>query len=125
MTCARTAAASLILALTAAPALSQDGGTYRELDETEGVHVAGLNLAASELEDLDLFGPEGEQIGEVEDILVDTNGAVVALAVETEGFLGAGEEDVVMMLNQVSMAGDRLTTALTEDEIEALPAWDD
>jgi sporulation protein YlmC with PRC-barrel domain len=119
------AMAPVLLLLLAAPAWPQDTGTYRELEDAEGVHVGGLNMAASELEEMDLYGPDGEQVGEVEEVLVDTDGAVVGVAVETEGFLGLGDEDVVMMLNQISIEGDRLTTRLTEEEIEDLPEWDD
>jgi hypothetical protein len=109
-------------ALLAAPVLAQT--TYAELDDDTFV-VTDYNLTVDQIEDMDLYGPGGDQIGEVEEVLVDASGEVVGLAVETESFLGIGGEDVILGLDQVELAGDRFVTSLTEDQLEATPRWED
>jgi hypothetical protein len=99
--------------------------------------VAHPNTAASELQpgttagdlrdigDMRVLGVNGEEIGEIEDVLVDPDGRVTAVSVEAGGFLGMGERDVVMQLDSLELQGDAFTTTMTQEEIEALPAWDD
>lgn len=122
----RSASAALlaIFAATAAPAqetLGTDGLT--EIDDD--LLVPGFDMTADEMEDLDVYGASGEQVGEVEAVLVDASGAPVAFAIETEGFLGIGDEDVVLPIDQARLAEGRLVTVLTEEDLEALPQWDD
>jgi sporulation protein YlmC with PRC-barrel domain len=78
-----------------------------------------------ELDDMDVVNPAGEKIGEVEEVLMDTSGKVVAVAVEVGGFLGIGDDDVIIQLDQLRLENKQLVTTLTKEEIEALPKWDD
>ena len=75
--------------------------------------------------DMRVIGADGESIGEVEDVLIDSTGRVVAVSVEAGGFLGMGDRDVIMQLDSLELQGDEFTTTLTREEIEALPDWDD
>ena len=59
---------------------------------------------------MEVYNAAGEQIGEIEDILIAPAGDVMALVIETEGFLGLGDKDVVVGLDQVELVGDRLVT---------------
>jgi PRC-barrel domain len=78
-----------------------------------------------ELGDMNVVNPAGEKIGEVEEVLMDTSGEVVAVAVEVGGFLGIGDDDVIIQLDQLRLENNQLVTALTKEQIEALPKWDD
>jgi sporulation protein YlmC with PRC-barrel domain len=109
-------------ALLAAPALAQT--TYVEIDDDAFI-VTQYNLTVDQIEDMDLYGPGGDQIGEIEEVLIDASGDVVGLSVETENFLGIGGEDVILGLDQVELVGDRFVTSLTEDQLEASPRWED
>jgi hypothetical protein len=119
-----------IIALAAVPALlagtALAQATYVEIDDDAFI-VEPFKLTVEKVEDMDLYGPGGDQIGEVEDVLTDPSGQVVGFSVETENFLGIGGEDVIVGLDQVELApaGDRFTTSLTEDQLEQLPRWDD
>jgi PRC-barrel domain len=113
------------LPLIAVPALAQQAAVeYRELED-DAMMVEPFALSAGELEDMDIFGPEGEQIGEVEDVMTDATGQITGFAVETEGFIGLGSEDVIVPLTALELEGERFVTTLTEDELENLPEWDD
>ena len=48
-----------------------------------------------------------------------------AVAAEVGGFLGVGEKEVIIPLNQLQVSGDDLATAMTKEQLEALPEWDD
>ena len=111
-------------ALLAAPAFAQTTTGYVELDDDAFV-VAPFNLTVDQIDDMDIYGAGGDQIGEVEDILTDASGEVVGFSVETENFLGIGGEDVIVGTDQMELVGDRFVTNLTEDQLEQLPRWDD
>ena len=111
-------------ALLAAPALAQST-VFMEHDDDAFV-VQPYNLTVDQIEDMDIYGPgDDDQIGEVDEVLVDSSGDVVGFSVETEGFLGIGGEDVVVGVDQMELVGDRFVTSLTEDQLEQLPRWDD
>jgi sporulation protein YlmC with PRC-barrel domain len=78
-----------------------------------------------ELGDMNVVTPDGDKIGEVEEVLMNTSGKVVAVAVEVGGFLGIGDDDVIIQLDQLRLEDNRLVTTLTKEQIEALPKWDD
>jgi hypothetical protein len=48
-----------------------------------------------------VYDPSDAKIGEINDVLVDSEGKTVALVVGVGGFLGVGEKDVAVPLNAV------------------------
>jgi hypothetical protein len=123
--------AALVAMLGAPAASAQATGAavpdITGLFELEDMPVARLGVTVQQLEDMDVVGPDGAEIGEVDEILVDASGTVVAVTVEVGGFLGIGEREAVMMIDQLGLAGDGddLVSSLTREQIEALPEWDD
>ncbi|MCE7027470.1 PRC-barrel domain-containing protein [Jiella avicenniae] len=141
-----TALAAAILALTAGQALAQDANTANSgpsgqaaagtaevspqaasgvlaAIEKDEAPVAQLNLMVDQVEEMDVVGPNGETVGEVDDVLGDANGNAKAITVEVGGFLGIGEKTVILMLDDVSLDMGRVKTALTKEQIEELPAF--
>lgn len=104
------------------------GGTsgqaaYVEVDD-ESLAVPGLNLTVDQVEDMEVVNAAGETIGEVDEVLATPAGEIVALSVESGGFLGIGDDEVVISLDQVQLKDGKLLTQLTEDELRTLPRWD-
>ncbi|HEX8376038.1 MAG TPA: PRC-barrel domain-containing protein, partial [Geminicoccaceae bacterium] len=93
--------------------------------EGEQLQVAALGVNAGRLEDMEVVGADGKELGTVEEVLADPAGQVVAVTVEAGGFLGVGAKEVVVQLDQLRLAEDRLTTSLTKEQLAALPAWAD
>ncbi|SMC44768.1 PRC-barrel domain-containing protein [Fulvimarina manganoxydans] len=91
--------------------------------EKDDVPVNSLNLMVDQVEDLDVIGADGKAIGEVEDVLGDQTGQPKAVVVEVGGFLGVGEKNVILMLNDVSLDMGKLRTQLTKEQIETLPEY--
>jgi hypothetical protein len=95
---------------------------YTEVDDD--TMIAPLNRTADDIDDMSVHNAGGDRIGEVDEVLVDSTGRH-ALAVEAGGFLGIGDKTVILMLDQVQLQEDRFVTSMTEDQLKALPAWDD
>ncbi|EWY36792.1 hypothetical protein N825_25495 [Skermanella stibiiresistens SB22] len=78
------------------------------------------------LEDMDLYNSAGDEIGEVEDVLIDATGQLSAVSVEFGGTLGIGDQEVVVPLDRLQVGENgRLTTDMAEGELSQLPKWDD
>jgi len=72
---------------------------------------------------------EWAEIGEVEDLLFSRNGQVVALVVETGGWLDMGDDEYVIDLRDVRVVDDGMgtinfVTRLSQDDIEQRPEAD-
>lgn len=124
-------AAALVLASAGLVQAQQDAATapagaagLREAED-ESLIVQPFNVSIDDLEDMDVFTPAGEEIGEVDEVLVDAAGNVVAVAIEAGGFLGMGDKRVVVGLDRLRLENQRLVTEMTKEQLEALPEWDD
>jgi hypothetical protein len=124
-----TLAATAAIALLAGAAQAQQATTTATTGlheaQDEAMIVQPLNLSVEKLEDMDLSAAGGEDVGDVEEVLVDASGQPVAIAADVGGFLGIGDKTVVIGLDQLRMEGDRLVTGMTKEQMEALPEWDD
>ncbi|HEV7267767.1 MAG TPA: PRC-barrel domain-containing protein [Falsiroseomonas sp.] len=84
-----------------------------------------LGWTAGQLDGLTLYGEDGRPLGEVEAVLATETGLIAGLAVEVGGVLGVGEREIILRFDQVRRVGPRLTTLLSEAQLEAQPRWDD
>ncbi len=71
----------------------------------------------------------GERIGDVNDILVDESGRVTAIILGVGGFLGIGEKEVSMTIDQVrrmvhSDGAVYFTVNATKDQLNAAPTYE-
>lgn len=109
-----------------------------EADETQtaaidrqGQQEAGPDqLRADNLMGTAVYGANDEHVGEIGDVVLTPEGEVEAVIVDVGGFLGIGEKEVaVSMENLVFMTdegGDLfLYTEFTEEQLEAQPAYDE
>ncbi|MEX2630370.1 MAG: PRC-barrel domain-containing protein [Tistlia sp.] len=117
-------AAALPLALFAGPAFAQQSAVLVEVEDDARM-VEAYGVSVGQLDDMDIYSAAGEEIGEVDEVLMDGDGNIVALVAEVGGFLGIGDKEVVLQLDQVQMRGDRLTVDMTEEQLEQLPEWKD
>ena len=84
---------------------------------------------ASKFKGTDVIGSNNEKIGDVNDILFDRNGRILAYVIGVGGFLGIGAKDVALApaAFQVQPATDReelkLKLAMTRDELKNAPEF--
>jgi len=123
LSCALAAAVVLLGAPTLVLA-QQSVSDLSEIEDDDLV-VQPFNRTVDDLEDMDLENAAGEEIGEVDEVLMDGTGQPVALAIEIDDLLDLDDEDRVFRLDQVRLDGDDLVTDLSNSEIETLPVWDD
>lgn len=122
------AAAALLIAAAPGLAPAQDSTlmvrTLVELDDdNETAQWNGLSV--DELEDMDIYTTDGEEIGEIEEVLANQDGEIVAFTAEVGGWLDIGDKEVIVDASRLEVGEDGLVTALTEEQMEALPSWDD
>jgi sporulation protein YlmC with PRC-barrel domain len=83
-----------------APTGSVDAGSAGNqfiTQQTQGV------LRASDLIDKDIVGPNNEDVGEIEDIVLDRNGRVAAFIIEVDGALGIGDREIAVPASAVQV----------------------
>jgi hypothetical protein len=84
---------------------------------------------ATKFKGTDVIGSNNEKIGDVNDLLIDQNGRIVAYIVGVGGFLGIGQKDVALApaAFQVQPKTDReelkLKLAMTRDELKNAPEF--
>ena len=101
-----------------------DLASLQELDD-DRTDITYEELTIDELDDLDVVR-DGEVIGEVEEVLGDEAGEVVALVIEYGGnALGIGDREVVIEIGDVEFPAGRneVQVTMTDDELAALPEW--
>lgn len=122
------ASAVSVLATTGA-ASAQQGTTsalFDAVDQLDDVDdddrsVQQFGLSVDEVDDMDVHNTAGEEIGEVDEVLEDGAGQIVAVAVEFDDVLD-DEEDRVVGLDQLQLQDGDLVTDLSEAQIEDLPS---
>jgi sporulation protein YlmC with PRC-barrel domain len=80
-------------------------------------------LPVDSVEEMDVYDNNGKKIGEVDVVLQDKKGEIKGLAVVHGGFLGFGSKDSIIMLDRLKLKDGDIVTELTEDELDAQPAW--
>jgi sporulation protein YlmC with PRC-barrel domain len=74
-----------------------------------------------------VYDPQQQKIGEIEDLLVNQSGQVEAAMVGVGGFLGAGEKDVAVSFNAIkpTKKNDKtyLTLNTTKDALKNAPGF--
>ena len=119
---AKMAAATLLLSGTMATAQTawveiEDG------DMVVDIVVVPRTYTVDDIEEMSVVGTDGEEIGEIEEVLASADGSQIAIATEVGGFLGVGEKDVLVPLGDARIVGDRIVLDMTKEQIEALDDW--
>ena len=129
MTSIRTAlalAAATALGAATLPATAQTTTTTpiepTPMESTGAIGgVAQVFATADDLDDVEVWGSNGEAIGEVENVVVDATGTHF-IVLEVGGFLGLGEEEVAIPMDRFAARGEEglVLVGMTADELEAL-----
>jgi hypothetical protein len=120
--------------MTTTPRAKTDDAVGTQGNTTETGDVGGLPESAGasswgertggDMVGQTVYGANGEEIGEVSDIVSRQGGSSPEALVGVGGFLGIGERDVAIPLDRLQMQGDRLTTTMTKDELTAMQPYE-
>lgn len=103
-----------------------DVAALQEVDD-DRTDVQHNGFTVEQIEDMDLVR-DGDVIGEVEEVLADASGEIAALVVELrDGNIRQGDDEVVLPIDGLDFASDRgvVQTTMSDEELAALPGWDD
>lgn len=97
------------------------GGERQALAVQQGQTGGIQRISVKELEGMAVVGANGEGVGEVKKVLIQSGEPFAVI--DSGGFLGLGEREVTVPLDLLTMSGDHLTLPqLTDQEIEQLVA---
>ncbi|MGJ3261658.1 MAG: PRC-barrel domain-containing protein [Salinarimonas sp.] len=130
----RTSTLALLAAMAAAPALAQNaqvepmaqGGTLAAENivamqdwRYDEMYAGGMS-AEEFIDEYDVYGAAGEDIGDVEDVIVGADGRILAVVAEIGGFIDIGDTHVAVPWDEVEMsiADEAITIPITEDTID-------
>jgi len=114
-------------ARTAADAtMNTNAGIYQSYDKNRAAFTGRVaaNLSADDLIGTDIVDRSGKEVGEISDLLVDSQGNVNHVLVDVGGFLGIGARTVALDISQLTPeqgSGDALVTTMTEAQLKAMP----
>jgi hypothetical protein len=102
--------------LTAVPAFAQTSPTAPPRAQVGADHFLTQEQPGqwrgSKLVGLNVYGPENEKVGDINEIIVDQNGKFDAVVIGVGGFLGIGEKGVAVSFGQLKFVNEpRRTTA--------------
>jgi sporulation protein YlmC with PRC-barrel domain len=88
-----------------------------------------VGIAASKLVGATVENANGDNIGEIHEVLLSSEGNAEALVVDVGGFLGMGEHTVVMKWTDLSIRTDTndavvVATEMTKEQLQALPEYE-
>jgi sporulation protein YlmC with PRC-barrel domain len=83
---------------------------------------------ASNIYKANVYDPSENKIGDVSDLIIDSDGNVTAAVISVGGFLGVGQKDVEIPFKELKITmrdgKDWLTLNRTKDELKSAPAYD-
>lgn len=85
-------------------------------------------MLANDLIGSNVYSPDGDSIGDVDDLIVSFDGTVDGVVIGVGGFLGIGKKDVALEMGSLSTNTDengnvRLTSSATKTDLEAAEAF--
>lgn len=94
--------------------------SYKDSKAKVNASIAG-GLSADAFIGAEVLDPTGEEIGEVEDLIIDNDNKIEKAIVEVGGFLGVGSKTVAVEIAQLKPTGKKngYVTAMTREELEA------
>lgn len=109
-----------ITALAAAPLAAQDAeeGSAGPKDWRDGAYLQSVD-------DIDVITPDGDTVGEVEEILIDSDGKPAGFLIEIGGFFELGDNDVAVPLDALTWNGAEYVSTMTPEQLENLRPWDE
>lgn len=109
-----------IAALVAAPLAAQDAeeGSAGPKDRRDATHFVRVG-------DIPVVTAEGEVIGDINEILIDSEGQPAGFLIEMGGFLDLGDTDVAVPLGSLQWNGAEYVSKMTEEQLKNLRPWDE
>lgn len=133
----RLAMIALAAGMAAAPALAETAMDTKDLIRTRDITGGDIYTLNGPMDEdtwgnweADGVGPDWNDIGEIEDVILDRSGQMIGVVAEVGGFLDIGDKHVMIPVKDMRLApvDDKryvIVTRYTEEQLEALPSVDE
>jgi sporulation protein YlmC with PRC-barrel domain len=97
--------------------------------EREGyMAVTAADVSVDDLIGKTVYGADDENLGNIDDVIVDDNGAVQDVIIDFGGFLGLGATQVALNFEEMTILNNddndlRVYVSVTEEQLEAMPTY--
>ena len=94
-------------------------------DSQQTTQQPSYSFRATDLIGQDIENAEGDEIGEVEDLIITDDDTILMAVVSVGGFLGIGDKKVAIPYDELTLAedGEQITFNATKEELEARPEF--
>lgn len=103
------------------------GQTSQQFDQKakKGEKVDVSDLSTAEIEDRTVVNADGEELGQVEQVITAPDGSISGVVVGIGGFWRIGNKDIFVPVDQVEKNSDRIVwdTELSEQELTKMPQY--
>lgn len=116
------------------PAPTQPDTAQKQMEMNKAANVTWYQRADDDWPASKIIGTEvrntaGEDIGDVNELILANDGMVRAVVIGVGGFLGMGERDVAVAFNSLKIARDKnnnevITIDATKDALKNAPQWE-
>jgi len=126
---AKTTAKTSKPATAEAPAAATDQTKTAAIDKSQLKEIPAGEIRSEALVGTTVYGANDENIGEIGDILLSTDGKVDAVIIDVGGFLGVGEKEVAVGMDNLAFMTDKdgnryLYTTFSKEQLDAAAAYD-
>jgi sporulation protein YlmC with PRC-barrel domain len=112
-----------------APAAAPDQTQTGAIDRSQLTEMPAGDIRAEDLVGTTVYGANDANIGEIGDVVLTQDGKVDALIIDVGGFLGVGEKEVAVGMDNLAFMTDAdgnkyLYTNFSKEQLDAAPAYD-
>ena len=114
---------------TARVPASTDATTTAAIDRSKLTEIPAGEIRSEDLVGTTVYGANDANVGEIGDVIVSQDGKVDAFIIDVGGFLGMGEKEVAVGMENMSFMTDAdgnnyLYTNFTKEQLDAAAAYD-
>ena len=112
-----------------APAATTDETKTAAIDKSQLTEIPAGEIRSEELVGTTVYGANNENVGEIGDVVLSTDGKVDSIIIDVGGFLGIGEKEVAVGTDNLAFMTDKdgnkyLYTNFTKEQLDAAAAYD-
>jgi predicted outer membrane protein/sporulation protein YlmC with PRC-barrel domain len=110
-----------------AAAVEAEQETAARNEASTRMDTNAMGIEADQLMGADVYDTQGNEMGEVDNVLVSKDGEVKAVVIAWGGFLGLGERKAAVPMEDVTWdtGQERVVVDMSKDQIKQLPKYDE
>jgi sporulation protein YlmC with PRC-barrel domain len=106
-----------------------DQGAHEDQKQAAAIPAKEQDMVlVSNLWNANVYGPDEQRIGDINDIIIKSDGKIEGVVVGVGGFLGLGEKNVALRMDQFKVMPEadgraRINVNATVDELRSAPEF--